>query len=290
MKHILIILFSFVSIISFSQKVVIADQWAGKIKIDCDDINDCVEFPDEYELSCDELNQFSDCINELVDHPDFIDTNTTYTFFAECDDSGIHFEFASQNPDINFVWDDIIDLSCHIEVVMNNTIEDLQDQIDDFVDTDTQLSEIQVDAFVDNNGYLTNCADCDATNEIQTLTTTPVTIYQEQYSGGSNSKLGASIWTRNTTVTQTAEGLFTVVFNAPHADGSDYHISYEGIEDANRDNPKITTVEGTKTANGFDVMITVDDNGTGADVYEDNAWSFGVDAPIQVLQTVTISN
>ena len=36
-------------------------------------------------------------------------------------------------------------------------------------DTDTQLSEAQVDAFVNNNGYLTSEVDGDATNEIQDL-------------------------------------------------------------------------------------------------------------------------
>ena len=132
-------------------------------------------------------------------------------------------------------------------------------------------------------------ADADATNEIQTITNTFTTIYQEQYAGGARGLLGTSIWTRNATITQLSEGLFEVEFAIPHPDSTAYHISYEGIEsETDRDNPKITTVDGSKSATGFQVMITVDDNGIAADVYEDNPWSFSVDAPIDVITNLSL--
>jgi len=99
-------------------------------------------------VTCETLTALSDCINGLIDHPQFVDTNTTYVFDAECDDSGIHFEFSSVNPNVSFVWDKIVDLSCHIKLVMEPAIEDLQDQIDN----------LNVDD-----------ADADPTNEIQQL-------------------------------------------------------------------------------------------------------------------------
>ena len=38
-----------------------------------------------------------------------------------------------------------------------------------FTDSDTQLSESQVDAFVSDNGYLTSETDGSVVNEIQTV-------------------------------------------------------------------------------------------------------------------------
>ena len=113
------------------------------------------------------------------------------------------------------------------------------------------------------------------------------TIYSEQFAGGDNGVNGSAIWARNSTVTRTGEGLYTVVFDSSHPDGINYHVSLSGSEDvANRDNPKVTLVYPTKTANGFDLMVTVDDNGTGADPLEDNGWSYGVDSPLTVITNV----
>ena len=46
-------------------------------------------------------------------------------------------------------------------------------------DDDTQLTEVEVDAFADNNGYITTEVDGSITNEIQTLTMSNDTIYLE---------------------------------------------------------------------------------------------------------------
>lgn len=111
------------------------------------------------------------------------------------------------------------------------------------------------------------------------------TIYEEFYAGGANQNSGGGIWQRNVTITPLAiTGTYSVVFNTPHPDGIEYHISYSGQEDNNRDNPKVTTIQGTKTANGFNLMVTGDDNGGGADFYDNNPWSFSVDAPCEILE------
>ncbi len=122
-----------------------------------------------------------------------------------------------------------------------------------------------------------------------TLDLTMKTIYEEQVAGGALNVNGTQLWERNSTVTRLGEGRYRVVFNTVHPDGVEYHISVSGREDiVNRDNPKVTVVEGTKTASGFDIMVTVDDNGTGADIFEDNPWTFGVRWPCQVVENAVL--
>ena len=111
-----------------------------------------------------------------------------------------------------------------------------------------------------------------------------VTIYVEEFAGGSSDGQQSGAWVRNATVSRTAGGRWTVTFATPHPDGVNYNPSFSWEESGTaRDNPKIGIVQGTKTANGFNVMITVDDNGGTADPYSDQPWSFGVTAPITVL-------
>jgi len=62
-----------------------------------------------------------------------------------------------------------------------------------------------------------------------TLNTTSAVIYEETYAGGSNVINGA-LWSRNSTVTRTAVGRWTVAFNTPHLDGIDYHVSFSTHE------------------------------------------------------------
>lgn len=110
------------------------------------------------------------------------------------------------------------------------------------------------------------------------------TIYVEEFAGGSSNGQQSGAWTRNATVARTAGGRWTVTFASPHPDGVDYNPSFSWEESGTaRRNPKIGIVQGSKTANGFNVMITVDDNGGTADVYSDQPWSFGVTAPRVVL-------
>ena len=217
-------------------------------------------------------------------------------------------------------------LSIDVGGVQESTTQDVSCFFDN---TDTQLTEAEVDAFVSNNGYITNPNDADSdptnelqdlslsgnslsiqngnsvdlsgflsapnldndpNNEIQTLTPVFTTIYSEEYYAISNNGTTQSD-SRNATITRTGTGRWTVLFSAPHPDGANYHPSVTSYEDVtNRDARDIQVVEGSQTANGFDIQITTGDNGTGADTPVDTPWSFGVDAPVQVLQSVTISN
>ena len=94
---------------------------------------------------------------------------------------------------------------------------------------------------------------------------------------------------RNSTVTNTAVGQYTVSFITPHPDGADYEVLFGQDEDgADRDVVKLSVVEGSRTANGFDVQVTVDDNGAGADIYADEPWSFEVLREITVITNVTL--
>lgn len=116
------------------------------------------------------------------------------------------------------------------------------------------------------------------------------TIYSACYEGGANGTGGSGLWARNATITPinppgfATSGLYNVVFDSPHPDGDEYHISLSGGESGvTRDNPKVTWVRGTKTENGFQVMVTTDDNGGSADDYNNSEWSFSVNCPVEVI-------
>ena len=126
------------------------------------------------------------------------------------------------------------------------------------------------------------------TVDLSSLEESPVfsTVYVEQFAGGTNNGVASGAWARNSTVVRDDEGEWTVTFASAHPDGEDYEISFgQGESEANnaRDVPKVSWVDGTKTANGFRVQVTVDDNGAGADARSDDAWSYSVSAPRQVV-------
>lgn len=83
------------------------------------------------------------------------------------------------------------------------------------------------------------------------------------------------------TVTRTNIGRYTVSMPA-HPDGANYEILFGQDEDANRDVPKVHVVEGSRTATGFLVEVTVDDNGGAEDTYSDEPFS------VEVLKTQTV--
>lgn len=90
---------------------------------------------------------------------------------------------------------------------------------------------------------------------------------------------------RQATVTNISNGLFNVIFNAPHPDGTRYTVTWGAEEDANRDVPKQHIVRGTQTANGFQFYNTVDDNGGTADIPDPSGWHFQVSGLIPVITT-----
>ena len=110
-------------------------------------------------------------------------------------------------------------------------------------------------------------------------------VYTETYGGGSTDGLELGRWERNLTLDRISAGLWQVAFNTPHPDGVEYSVSVSAAElFSQRDNPKAVIVAGTKTANGFRIMFTVDDNGGAADILTDvNGFSLSVNGPTTIL-------
>lgn len=111
-----------------------------------------------------------------------------------------------------------------------------------------------------------------------TLQAPAIDVTQESivavYASGKQS-LNTTVQARNATIARNAAGRYTVTFPA-HPDGAAYEVLFGVDEDANRDVPKVSVVDGTQTSTGFDVVVTVDDNGGAADTYNDEPWSFAV--------------
>lgn len=99
---------------------------------------------------------------------------------------------------------------------------------------------------------------------------------------------GNNLFNINSSVTNTANGQYTVTFNTAHPNGANYSIVL-GVEedDTNRDARIIQVIDGSQTANGFSVMILTGDNGGTADPLVEENWSFQVAAEITVVTNVT---
>lgn len=90
--------------------------------------------------------------------------------------------------------------------------------------------------------------------------------------------------TRNAAMQTNGLGQYSIEFDEAHPDGDDYEIVFgQGESDVTRDMPKVAYVRDSKTAQGFDVMVTVDDNGATADTYVNNEWDFAVMYEKEVL-------
>lgn len=162
-------------------------------------------------------------------------------------------------------------------------ITDLQNQINN-LPPDTNLSCTEVQDCVQTN--LDNLQNQINNLSTPTLNVTRETIYAEYYSGESSTGTNV-LGTRNSTMTRTNVGRWQVRFNTPHPEGSFYTPEFSWQESGTlRDNPKIGIVQGTKNANGFDVMITYDDNGGTADIYTDHPWTYGVESPLEVITDI----
>lgn len=109
------------------------------------------------------------------------------------------------------------------------------------------------------------------------------TIYAEFAAGRSDTNTNVA-FTRSATMTRTNSGRWTIAFDASHPDGEDYVVCTTAEEESgNRDTPDITVVQGSMTANGFDLQIVTGDNGGTADVYVDTPFQWSVSGPIVVL-------
>jgi len=122
------------------------------------------------------------------------------------------------------------------------------------------------------------------------LSTSSSQIYVEQYFGKSQNGTTQSS-SRNLTMTRTAVGRWTIAFSTAHPDGINYHASITAEEQGNlRDTPDITVVQGSPTANGFNIQITTGDNGGGADAYVDTPFTISIASPISVITSVTLDS
>ena len=93
--------------------------------------------------------------------------------------------------------------------------------------------------------------------------------------------------TFNSSIARTAVGQYSVTFGQAHPNGTDYAITFGQEEEAARDVAKVSVVEGTRTANGFDLIVTVDDNGGSADIYVDEPFSFKIAIDQTVVTEIT---
>lgn len=141
---------------------------------------------------------------------------------------------------------------------------------------------------------LTKCY-CDLKKKVQDLMENPSndittivekkTIYEEYFAWCATNT--TVVFDRNVTMTRTNVGRWQVRFDSPHTDWANYVPQLLAIEDSvNRDVPKVSMVEWTQNANGFDVQITVDDNWTAADPYVDRNRCFSVDQACEVVSNV----
>lgn len=96
------------------------------------------------------------------------------------------------------------------------------------------------------------------------------------FSSGSQN-FNTTIDSVNCTINRTAAGRYTVVFGGAHPKGTNYSVVLGQEESgAFRDVPKVSVVQGTRTALGFNIQVTIDDNGGAADIYRDDTFSFAV--------------
>ena len=117
------------------------------------------------------------------------------------------------------------------------------------------------------------------------VTTTTVTKLMG-FAGGAVQGSGLGIYNFNSTVSRTAVGRYTVNFFSPHPSGANYNISLTTASDnPNRDQRKIGYLN--KTANSFQVITTVDDNGGSADGFADIGFDYTVFEEVTVVNSVT---
>ena len=136
---------------------------------------------------------------------------------------------------------------------------------------------------------------CDRIEALEQAQSADITVDRKRVLVGcaairSDADANSSANTFNASVTENSEGQWTITFGTDHAipDG-EFFFSVAGEEDGNRDNPKVTLVEGSDSSTGVQIMVTVDDNGVGADIYEDNDFSFIVYAECDVISQIYVN-
>ena len=183
---------------------------------------------------------------------------------------------------------DIVDISKRI----------VQASVIDDTDTFGMVAQTSTQAFTTSNGVSIGIGDSyiefpngdtwDAPT-VAPVTSTTSTIYSEQYFGITSDGLTSNAANnRLMNMTRTEVGKWDIVINPPHPNGVNYHPSITAEEeDANKDVPDITVIQGSQTANGFSINITTGDNGAASDTLVDAPFTVGISAPVTVITGVS---
>lgn len=125
--------------------------------------------------------------------------------------------------------------------------------------------------------------------EIPNATTPTLNVTKEMittvYADGAIQADGTNVISNNSNVVRIASGQYQITFDTP-LPTTDYTLSLTPSDDPNRDQKKIAY--GNRTANGFTVYTTVDDNGGTADPLDDISFHYQVFAEKEVITDVTI--
>lgn len=166
------------------------------------------------------------------------------------------------------------------------TIDDTTNDLDILVTTATGVVEKKPLLAAETDNELT--LGVNGGIYLEPLTVTTQTIGYTFAAGLTQGNNGNNLFNINSSVTNTANGRYTVTFDTPHPNGANYSIVLGVEEDTgNRDGRIIQVVDNSQTANGFQVMILTGDNGTTADGFVEENWSFQVAATLSVVTNVT---
>lgn len=220
----------------------------------------------------------------------FDDENTEYKFDLTCDDGVFLFEvFSSDGNTDNGLKLDLGEclgnpINCD-ELEDCPIIEKIIANLGDVNDCDDVIDCLPTDL---QDGDDVNDADADPTNEIQTLTLTKETKLVG-FAGGEVAENGSTEYEFNSTVVRNSLGNYTVTFGSAHPNGNDYTVQLTANSDEpNEDQRKVQFRN--KTANGFEVNITVDDNGGTGDIEVDEKFDYTVFEELEFITDVQISN
>lgn len=154
------------------------------------------------------------------------------------------------------------------------------------IDTDDQVLSL-----LGNNLTISDGNTVDLSQFEETLTTTSE-VRGYTWAAGFISNAGATLQGvgNHGSSSQILGGRYQVNFGSAHPNGANYAVVFGGEEDAaNRDSRDIHLIEGSRTATGFQVMITTGDNGGGADTYVNEDFSYSVFHEDSFLITATLT-
>ena len=230
------------------------------------------------------LNYLNNPVNRQVGAPIPVDQDQVYGVLGYVldrqDNADVQFQYRFQggswvNMPANWQYPNLADAQAAESL---DTLWCVQGGIGTNEDDDRRLTEGEIQVL----GVTSEMVDCPSDEPTGVIGIETV-IRTEAHFGSSEDGTTVAT-TRNLEMRRTAAGQWQVRFPSPHPDGVAYFAGFTAHEEeANRDAPDITIVQGSKNANGFDLQITTGDNGTGADPYVDTPFDVKVNGPITVL-------